>query len=476
VHQILIKMRARLTLVMALANILAVVASVITACLIAMCSIVILVLFTHSGLVAIALSLAAYMGLSLRLSTVFSQAFIQAFSAKLSRRAIRLLYPNQVAIGFIAVTTLWLAWLLLVPRSIPAAVRPVLAQDWQLPNGDRIAYIHLSPARLAPVQLPAVQNSRSPIVFLHGGPGIGLSLDSDLNFFSGFAEAGYDIYKYDQVGSGFSSRLADVQQYTIARQVEDLELIRQQIGAAQMILWGQSWGGSLAQNYLARYPDRVTQLILTSSGAPWWTWQPEPINGSALFDHRLSLRERLGYAIAPHDPIAAAQLMSQAEGGYAWTVATDGLDFLRSINYCPDVLPPRVPVNLLDRADRVSILVNRLITASVTRAHSPKSRLRGNATPVLYMRGLCDFPIPQQTIREYAALFTTLQLVQLRQVSHKLWNAPHTEQVAPMILAFLNNQPTLPLPIVAPEAWISPEAWIVPIPDRDQTTDRYNQR
>ncbi|MBD3880993.1 alpha/beta hydrolase [Phormidium tenue FACHB-886] len=406
-----------------------------------------LALWTHSGWVTIAFSLIVYAALSIKIShwvTGKSTAHLPSYS-------------HRVAIDFSAVTTLLFAGLLLIPRSIPAAVPPAIAQEWQLPNGSRIAYVHLSVTDRASLPQP-------PIVFLHGGPGIGLNLESDLNFFASFAAAGYSLYKYDQIGSGFSGRLAEVRRYTIDRQVEDLELIRQQIGADRLILWGQSWGGSLAQNYLARYPNRVSKLILTSSGAPWWSWQPDPIQWAALFDHRLSLRERLGYALAPHDPIAAAQLFTQAEGGYAWTVATDGMDFLRSINYCPASLPPRSPMNILDRAARVSILVNRQITASVSQGVSPKSRLQGNPVPVLYIRGLCDFPIPQSTIREYATLFPNLRLVQLQNVSHKLWNAPNTEQVAPTILAFLNNQPTLPLPTVSAQNWIVPPA------------DRYNQK
>lgn len=406
-----------------------------------------LALWTHAGWVATGFSLMVYVVLSLRLS--------HWVTGKSMNRSPS--YSRRVAIGFSLVTTLLFTGGLLIPRSIPAASPPAIVQEWQLPNGSRIAYVHLSVANEASLPQP-------PIVFLHGGPGIGLSLESDLNFFASFAAAGYSLYKYDQVGSGFSSRLADVRAYTIDRQVEDLELIRQQIGATQLILWGQSWGGSLAQNYLARYPDRVSKLILTSSGAPWWTWQPDPIQWRALFDRRLSLRERLGYALAPYDPIAAAQFITQAEGGYAWTVATDGMDFLRSINYCPASLPPRSPVNILDRAARVSILVNRQITASVSQGVSPHSRLTSSSAPVLYMRGLCDFPISQAVIREYATLFPNLRLVQLQNVSHKLWNAPNTEQVARTILAFLDDQPTLPLPTVSAEDWIVPPA------------DRYNQK
>jgi proline iminopeptidase len=396
-----------------------------------------LIVLLIAGAIALFLAIALYTLLSfthqlwlMRIGAIASCLVLgQILGAFVGRRLGR---QDRGRVGW-AIAGVLIAFLsvsLFVPRSVPAAVAPVGTQFWQLSNGSRIAYLPLKEQ----------SSNYPPIVFLHGGPGLGLSLDRDLNFFTRFAQAGYDLYKYDQVGSGFSSRLADVRQYTIARQVEDLELIRQQIGATQMILWGQSWGGSLAMNYLAQYPDRVAKMILTSSGTYWWPWQPGAIQWSALRDGRLSLRERLGYAIAPHNPLAAAQLMTQAESGYAWAVSTEGLDFIRLIQYCPDALPPRSSLNLLDLAGRVNLLVNRLMTQSVTQGISPRSQLVGNSTPILYLRGSCDDGRSLIQKQDYQEIFWGMRSVQIAGAGHKLWNAPNTENVAEMILAFLQGK------------------------------------
>ncbi|MFJ8440454.1 alpha/beta fold hydrolase [Kitasatospora griseola] len=51
--------------------------------------------------------------------------------------------------------------------------------------------------------------------------------------------------------------------------VDDLEAVRQRLGAERMVLIGASWGGTLAAEYLAAHPDRVAQVVFTSPGALW---------------------------------------------------------------------------------------------------------------------------------------------------------------------------------------------------------------
>jgi hypothetical protein len=130
---------------------------------------------------------------------------------------------------------------------------------WDLATGSRIAY----------TQITADGESRTtPIIYLHGGPGW-IILDSDIAFYSQFAQDGFDVYLYDQVGSGRSARLTDMRKYTTERHVADLEAIRQEIKAEQVILIGQSWGNTLAADYMAAYPEHVARVIFSSPGALW---------------------------------------------------------------------------------------------------------------------------------------------------------------------------------------------------------------
>ena len=141
------------------------------------------------------------------------------------------------------------------PRRPPA---PVAGQRfWDLPTGSRIAY----------VERPAGGRPRpTPVVFVHGGPGIA-DMAGDTAFFGRLAGDGYDVWVYDQVGTGRSSRLADPRRYDIAREVADLEAIRQRIGADRLVLIGHSWGGQVAAAYLAAHPGHVAKVVFSSPGA-----------------------------------------------------------------------------------------------------------------------------------------------------------------------------------------------------------------
>lgn len=106
-----------------------------------------------------------------------------------------------------------------------------------------------------------------PIVFLHGGAGAPVNGKEEL--VDDLVESGYIVYQYDQFGSGNSSRASNPSEYTVKRQVEDLEEIRKQIGTSKMILISHSWGGTLASNYMAKYPDNVANSIFISPARIW---------------------------------------------------------------------------------------------------------------------------------------------------------------------------------------------------------------
>lgn len=68
----------------------------------------------------------------------------------------------------------------------------------------------------------------------------------DTAFYRPLTADGFDVYVYDQVGSGGSSRLADPSRYGVERYLADLEEIRKRMGADRLVLVGHSYGGALA--------------------------------------------------------------------------------------------------------------------------------------------------------------------------------------------------------------------------------------
>lgn len=97
-----------------------------------------------------------------------------------------------------------------------------------------------------------------PVVFLHGGPGAGSS-PVHRQFFD---PATYRIVVYDQRGAGRSTPLGELADNTTGHLVDDLERLREHLGIARWIVFGGSWGSTLALAYAERHPERCLALVL----------------------------------------------------------------------------------------------------------------------------------------------------------------------------------------------------------------------
>ncbi|GJG97300.1 prolyl aminopeptidase [Cupriavidus pauculus] len=97
-----------------------------------------------------------------------------------------------------------------------------------------------------------------PAVFLHGGPGGGISADHRRLF----DPARYDVLLFDQRGCGQSTPHASLEANTTWHLVDDIERLRQLIGVDQWLVFGGSWGSTLALAYAQTHPARVSELVL----------------------------------------------------------------------------------------------------------------------------------------------------------------------------------------------------------------------
>jgi len=97
-----------------------------------------------------------------------------------------------------------------------------------------------------------------PVVFLHGGPGGGLS-PSYRRFFD---PGHYRVVLLDQRGSGRSTPHAELRENTTWDLVRDIEKIREDLGVRRWIVFGGSWGSTLGLSYAVTHPERVLGLIL----------------------------------------------------------------------------------------------------------------------------------------------------------------------------------------------------------------------
>jgi proline iminopeptidase len=316
--------------------------------------------------------------------------------------------------GVSGVVALVSAVALLWPLGDPARAAEAVPgqQYWDLPTGSRIAY----------VRVPAEGRPRPvPVVFLHGGPGVAM-MSVDAPFFGQLAQDGYDVYLFDQAGAGLSARLDDPTQYTIARNVADLEAIRQEIGAERMVLVGHSWGGTIAASYLAEYPERVEKVAFSAPGALYWPDMGSAGNGMLgrlTPDQRwqaltplLAPRALMAYALTNVNPRAARAYASDRELDARFDVL-----YARSAPglFC-DVLQPRH-----EEVHGLGYFANQVPqTATAPRPVDPRPALRNVQTPALVLKPSCDY-LPWGMAVEYRDTLPNAQMIYVPRAGHQAY-------------------------------------------------------
>jgi proline iminopeptidase len=97
-----------------------------------------------------------------------------------------------------------------------------------------------------------------PVVVLHGGPGAGCNPDQR-QFFDPTI---YRIVLFDQRGAGRSTPHAELKNNTTAHLIQDIETIRQFLKIDRWMVFGGSWGATLALVYAQAHPESVLGLIV----------------------------------------------------------------------------------------------------------------------------------------------------------------------------------------------------------------------
>ncbi len=98
----------------------------------------------------------------------------------------------------------------------------------------------------------------APVLFLHGGPGAGAGAVHRRFFDPGF----WRVAIFDQRGAGRSRPLGSLAHNTTADLVQDIERLRRHLAIGRWLLFGGSWGSTLALAYAQAYPQHVIGLVL----------------------------------------------------------------------------------------------------------------------------------------------------------------------------------------------------------------------
>jgi proline iminopeptidase len=113
-----------------------------------------------------------------------------------------------------------------------------------------------------------------PVILIPGGPG---GVHVGLRRFDSLAKNNMLIY-FDAFGRGKSDTAKDVKEYTLERDIEDIEGLRMALKLQKVSILGHSYGGLVAQGYALKYPGNVSHLILANTFHSFLMWQKNDDN------------------------------------------------------------------------------------------------------------------------------------------------------------------------------------------------------
>jgi len=333
-----------------------------------------------------------------------------------------------LAIGIIV-----LGFLLFTPKSydVPQFKPRKNVNYWDLKSGSKIGYSFLK--GIGEVQ-------KSPIIYLHGGPG-GMVKSSAIDLLRPLTEYGFDIYLYDQVGSGHSNRLEDIEQYSVERHKNDLGEIIELIGAKKVILFGHSWGTLLAVDYFAEHQDKVDKIIFSGPG-PMLPFNrklrsilpPDSLNliepkftPRAANKKMASLRSKM---IDLWANIAGRKLASDEEVDQYFTALNSELSKSTS---CDGSMNIKTESGL-------GYYSHIMTVKSFYSVANKRAKIKDNQTPLLILRGQCDNQKWGHT-QEYLSLFKNSNLKIIESAGHSIPVERQSEYIK-YILEFLSREIT----------------------------------
>lgn len=173
-----------------------------------------------------------------------------------------------------------------------------------------------------------------PALFVHGGPGAGC--DSRARSF--FDPDAYRIVLFDQRGCGRSRPHASLEDNTTWHLVADMEKLRAHLGIDRWLVFGGSWGSTLALAYAQAHPGQVSELVLRgifmlSDFELRWFYQE---GASALFPDRwehyiaaIPHAERADLVGAFHKRLTGSDRKEMVNAARAWSLWEAATSYLK---------------------------------------------------------------------------------------------------------------------------------------------------
>ena len=259
-----------------------------------------------------------------------------------------------------------------------------------------------------------------PLVFLHGGPGGGC-LPHHRRFYD---TAFWNIVLYDQRGAGRSSPGARLADNTTQHLVADLERLRAELRIEKWLVFGGSWGSTLALAYAQAHPDRVLGLVLrgiflaTQTEIDWFMHGMRNIFPEAwrAFAEALPAQERADLLQNYYRRLTDADPAIHLPAAHAWD---------RYEGACTTLLPVADPLSRFD-GDAAALAIARIEAHYfVHRAFlTPNQLLEGVAKirhlPCTIVQGRYDIVCPPVTADALARAWPEAEYVVVPDAGHSV--------------------------------------------------------
>lgn len=308
------------------------------------------------------------------------------------------------------------------------AVTAVISLTWAWPGGGGLApstppevtfLTRPDGTRLAVHVTRAVSATVPPLVVVHGGPGVS-DMAHDVPVFAKLA-TDRDVYVYDQIGTGGSSRLVDPSGYTIERAVQDLDAVRAFTGAERIALLAHSWGAVIATRYVSDHPDRVAAVVFSAPGslpdAGGYVRPGDPTlrlgagERVRLYARLTGPRNLFTYALTVVDPQMAHAIASDAEMDRRFAaIYGDTTPAL----FCDPAFTSRLGTS------GVGYYAHQIPLLHPDNVVIDRARLAAVTAPVLVIKPACNY-LPWRTAAEYLDVFPTARLVLLPDAGHQAY-------------------------------------------------------
>ncbi len=162
-----------------------------------------------------------------------------------------------------------------------------------------------------------------PILFVHGGPGMG----SDA-YHRTFFNPAYRIILFDQRGCGKSLPFSSLENNTTWDLVRDMEALRDHLNIDKWVVFGGSWGSTLGLSYAIKHPERVEGMILRGvflcrpKEIQWYYQEGANWIFPDLWEHYVApipVEERSDFVTAYYKRLTSEVMEERQEAAKAWS-------------------------------------------------------------------------------------------------------------------------------------------------------------